>query len=115
MQASEQVDNQAMAQARRPNGTWQSGISGNPAGCRVHDLQRQTLQAQIEAELGGHVSPADKLLLARAVELLTKRAKSHVDAVRGTNLAHRILTSLRTKYTAAQAQAGDPGLEELLA
>jgi hypothetical protein len=110
--AIEQQNSQRAKQRGRP---WPPGTSGNPAGSRVHNPQRQTLQADIEAELGGQVSPADKLLLQRAIELLTRRARSHVDAVRGTNLAHRILTSLRTKYTAAKAQAGDPGLEELLA
>ncbi len=71
------------------------------------------LQAEIEtsikAELGGALSPADKLLLARAAELLSKRVETNNQAVRSVNTASRIIAMLRAKYArpAEPEQLGD--------
>ncbi len=107
--AAEQQIEQREPQRRRGR-PWPKGVSGNPAGSRVQDSRRQALQIEITAELGGQVSPADKLLLQRAVELLTRRAKSHVDSVRGINLAHRIIGELRRRYAQPEVV---PSLDEL--
>jgi len=73
---------------------------------------KAALKAEITAELGGNLSTADEILLARAVELLVVRPKSHTDAVRATNTANRVLRTLRAKYRRDEYV---PTLAEMLA
>jgi hypothetical protein len=70
---------------------WQKGQSGNPDG----RPSNSKLQAEIITDLerdGRKVTPADKLLVQRYVELL--RSRSHSD----TNTALKIWQALADKY-----------------
>jgi hypothetical protein len=62
--------------------------------------KRAAMEAELAADLGGNLSMADRIMLARAVELLCRRPRSHDDAVRLTNAATRILQALRAKHVA---------------
>jgi hypothetical protein len=91
---------------QRPRGKpWPKGISGNALGSRVHDAKCLQLKLELLKELGGGniVSLPDQELLARAVELLVRRARSHNDSVRAVNTAHRIIEALRAKYAKDEA------------
>jgi hypothetical protein len=73
--------------------------SGNPLGYRVHNAKSFQLQLEIAKELGGNLSAGDEIMLTRAVELLVSRPRSRNDGIRAINTAHRILRTLRAKYS----------------
>jgi hypothetical protein len=103
---------------QRPRGKpWPRGVSGNALGSRVHDAKCLQVKLELLKELGGGtiVSLSDQELLARAVELLVRRARSNNDSVRAINTAHRILAALRAKYAAREPERRPlPSLSELL-
>jgi hypothetical protein len=111
--AAAMQQNLQQREQRRPRGRpFPKGQSGNPGGSRLIIERRAKMEAEIAHELGDDLSATDRILLSRAVELLTRRTRSHTDSVRGLNTAHRILQSLRAKY---QAEEIAPSLQELLA
>ena len=60
------------------------------------------------------LTPADHILLARAVDLLLSRPSSANDRVRVTNAATRILAGIRRRQP-PKAPAPPPSLQELMA
>jgi hypothetical protein len=74
--------------------------------------KRAATEAEIAGELGGDLTAADRMLLHRAVELLTRKSRSHTDAVRLVNAGSRIINQLRAKYAKDEIT---PSLDELLA
>jgi hypothetical protein len=59
--------------------------------------ERARLESEIIAELGGDLTVTDRLELRHAVELLTRRPRNHVDAVRCSNAGSRIIAKVRTR------------------
>jgi hypothetical protein len=59
--------------------------------------ERAQLESEIIAELGANLTVSDKLELRHAIELLTRRPRDHVDAVRCSNAGSRIITKVRTR------------------
>jgi len=68
------------------------------------------MTAAIVKELGNRVSAPDMALIARCVDLLHYKPRSHTDRTRNVNTADRILTQLRERYV----KATTPSLGELL-
>src|SRR6516164_11025946 len=58
--------------------------------------ERARLESEIIAELGD-LTASDRLELRHAVELLTRRPRDHVDAVRCSNAGSRIIAKVRTR------------------
>ena len=107
------VENNAVAvqQAlqRKRGRPFPRGVSGNPLGYRVHEAKALQLRAEIARELGDLMA-GDEILLARAVELLVSRPRSRNDGIRAINTAHRILRTLRAKYSKADQDDIVPSL-----
>ena len=59
--------------------------------------ERARLESEIIAELGADLTASDRLELRHAVELLTRRPRDHVDAVRCSNAGSRIIAKVRTR------------------
>jgi hypothetical protein len=59
--------------------------------------ERLQLENDIIAELGTDLTASDRLELRHAVELLTRRPRDHVDAVRCSNAGSRIIAKVRTR------------------
>jgi hypothetical protein len=59
--------------------------------------ERLRLENDIIAELGTDLTASDRLELRHAVELLTRRPRDHVDAVRCSNAGSRIIAKVRTR------------------
>jgi hypothetical protein len=59
--------------------------------------ERAQLESEIIAELGANLTATDRLELRHAVELLTRRPRSHVDAVRCSNAGSRIIAKVRAR------------------
>src|SRR6516162_6603393 len=59
--------------------------------------ERARLESEIIAELGTDLTASDRLELRHAVELLTRRPRDHVDAVRCSNAGSRIIAKVRTR------------------
>ena len=60
-------------------------------------VERARLESEIIAELGADLTASDRLELRHAVELLTRRPRDHVDAVRCSNAGSRIIAKVRTR------------------
>jgi hypothetical protein len=96
-QATVQAKSQAATHERDRLGRWRPGQSGNWRGSRLHVVRKQELQASIELELG-ELSAVDRIMVQRAAELLSRRPRSHEQAVRLVNAASRIIDRLRAKH-----------------
>ena len=60
--------------------------------------ERARLESEITAELGAaDLTASDRLELRHAVELLTRRPRNHVDAVRCSNAGSRIIAKVRAR------------------
>ena len=59
--------------------------------------ERARLESEIIAELGADLTASDRLELRHAVELLTRRPRDHVDAVRCSNAGSRIIAKVRVR------------------
>ena len=59
--------------------------------------ERARLESGIIAELGADLTASDRLELRHAVELLTRRPRDHVDAVRCSNAGSRIIAKVRVR------------------
>jgi hypothetical protein len=59
--------------------------------------ERARLESEIIAELGADLTAIDRLELRHAVELLTRRPRDHVDAVRCSNAGSRIIAKVRAR------------------
>jgi hypothetical protein len=59
--------------------------------------ERAQLESEIIAELGADLTVSDRLELRHAVELLTRRPRDHVDAVRCSNAGSRIIAKVRMR------------------
>ena len=59
--------------------------------------ERARLESEIIAELGADLTASDRLELRHAVELLTRRPRDHVDAVRCSNAGSRIIAKVRAR------------------
>jgi len=59
--------------------------------------ERARLGSEIIAELGADLTASDRLELRHAVELLTRRPRDHVDAVRCSNAGSRIIAKVRVR------------------
>jgi len=70
--------------------------------------ERARLESEIIAELGADLTASDRLELRHAVELLTRRPRDHVDAVRCSNAGSRIIAKVRTRIK--QREANKPPL-----
>jgi hypothetical protein len=68
--------------------------------------ERARLESEIIAELGADLTAIDRLELRHAVELLTRRPRDHVDAVRCSNAGSRIIAKVRARIK--QREAGKP-------
>jgi hypothetical protein len=77
------------------------GTSGHPQGGGLsRKKRRMDVMAQLAADMGGgleRLSEGDRILLARAVDLLMSRPSSPNDRVRLTNAATRILSGIRRR------------------
>jgi hypothetical protein len=91
------ADQSAVEKPRRRSG-FAEGKSGNPSGWRLIVERRTAMMADLERELGGPIIGTDRVLAERAVELLTKKPRSHDEAVRMVNAGTRVLNGLRDKY-----------------
>jgi hypothetical protein len=60
-------------------------------------VERARLESEIIAELGADLTASDRLELSHAVELLTRRPRNHVDAVRCSNAGSRIIAKVRAR------------------
>src|SRR5215831_10600967 len=72
--------------------------------------ERARLESEIIAELGADLTPSDRLELRHAIELLTRRPRDHVDAVRCSNAGSRIIAKVRARIKQREAtkpQRGD--------
>ena len=65
--------------------------------------ERARLESEIIAELGTDLTASDRLELRHAVELLTRRPRDHVDAVRCSNAGSRIIAKVRTRIKQREA------------
>src|SRR5262249_751462 len=91
------------------------GVSGNPRGSRVIIERRAAIEADLVGDMGGDISAADRVLLSRGVELLTRKPRSHTDAVRLVNAGTRIIDKLHSKYAKREPERRSlPSLSELL-
>jgi hypothetical protein len=59
--------------------------------------KRARLESEIIAELGADLTASDRLELRHAIELLTRRPRDHVDAVRCSNAGSRIIAKVRAR------------------
>jgi hypothetical protein len=59
--------------------------------------ERTRLESEIVAELGADLTATDRLELRHAIELLTRRPRDHVDAVRCLNAGSRIIAKVRAR------------------
>src|SRR6516164_393146 len=59
--------------------------------------ERARLETEIIAELGANLTAIDRLELRHAVELLTRRPRDHVDAVRCSYAGSRIIAKVRSR------------------
>jgi len=59
--------------------------------------ERARLESEIITELGANLTAIDRLELRHAVELLTRRPRDHVDAVRCSNAGSRIIAKVRSR------------------
>ena len=59
--------------------------------------ERARLESEIIAELGADLTASDRLELRHAVELLMRRPRDHVDAVRCPNARSRIIAKVRAR------------------
>jgi hypothetical protein len=59
--------------------------------------ERAQLESEISAEFGADLTASDRLELRHAVELLTRRPRDHVDAVRCSNAGSRIIAKVRAR------------------
>jgi len=59
--------------------------------------ERAQLESEIIAELGADLTATDRLELRHAIELLTRRPRDPVDAVRRSNAGSRILAKVRAR------------------
>jgi hypothetical protein len=91
MQASEQCVGQ-----RRPG--FVKGKSGNPRGSRLVIEKRAQMLADFERECGRPIVGTDRVMAERGIEMLTRRPRSHDEAVRLLNAGSRIIDRLRAKY-----------------
>jgi len=71
--------------------------------------ERARLESEIIAELGAELTASDRLELRHAVELLTRRPRDHVDAVRCSNSGSRIIAKVRTRIKQREANKPPPG------
>jgi hypothetical protein len=72
------------------------------------------MMVDIERDIGGgELSPADRILVAKAVDLLMAKPRSHNDRVRAINAADRILQRIRDRRAPKRAPS-DPWLVELV-
>jgi hypothetical protein len=110
MAAADMQPSVQQTEQRRSRGRpFVKGVSGNPNGSRLIIERRGRMEAEIAADLGGNLSAVDRVLLSRGVELLTRKPRSHTDAVRLVNAATRIIDKLRAKY---QSEEIVPSLRE---
>jgi len=65
--------------------------------------ERAQLENEITAELGADLTASDRLELRHAVELLTRRPRDHVDAVRCSNAGSRIIAKVRARIKQREA------------
>ena len=59
--------------------------------------ERAQLESELLAELGVDLTASDRLELRHAVDLLTRRPRDHVDAVRCSNAGSRIIAKVRAR------------------
>jgi hypothetical protein len=59
--------------------------------------ERAQLESEIIAELGADLTATDRVELRHAVDLLTRRPRDHVDAVRCSNAGSRIIAKVRAR------------------
>jgi hypothetical protein len=71
--------------------------------------ERARLESEIIAELGADLTASDRLELRHAVELLTRRPRDHVDAVRCSNAGSRIIAKVRTRIKQRAPAAAESG------
>jgi hypothetical protein len=104
------------AHARTALGRFPPGVSGNPKG-KESLAQRRARHAammdDIERDIGGELSPADRILVSKAVDLLMAKPRLHNDRVRAINAADRILQRIRERRAPKRAPA-DPWLVSLV-
>jgi hypothetical protein len=93
--ANTQVGEQRGRQ-RRPG--FVKGKSGNPRGSRLAIERRAAMLADLERECGRPITGTDRVMAERGIELLTRRPRSHDEAVRLVNAGSRIIGQLRAKY-----------------
>jgi hypothetical protein len=75
------------------------GKSGNPLGARLVIEKRAAMLADLERECGRSIVGTDRIMAERGIEVLTRRPRSHDEAVRLLNAGSRIIDRLRDKYT----------------
>jgi len=71
--------------------------------------ERARLESEIIAELGADLTASDRLELRHAIELLTRRPRDHVDAVRCSNAGSRIIAKVRARIKQREANKPPPG------
>jgi hypothetical protein len=102
--------NEQPTRRRGPGKPWPRGTSGNPLGSRVVIEKRAATLADLERECGGPITGPDRVLAERGIDMLTRRPRSHNEAVRLLNAGSRIIAMLRAKYARPEVV---PSLEEL--
>ena len=105
--------------ARRINGRFAKGYSGNPAGHRTFAANQAAVKAHAATllkalldELSGKVSAVDLAFAEQAAAMLAKATVSEKKRVWLTNNAHSIIDRLRERYPAAAKRRRLPTLEE---
>jgi len=105
------------APARRLNGQFAPGHSGNPTGYKAFIARQQAIRAQADAllkalrdELGSKVSAVDIALAQSAALMLAKATVNEKHRVTLTGRAQRIIDGLRERYPARKRL---PTLREL--
>ena len=115
MPATAQPSHQPNEQPTRRRGRgrpFPKGVSGNALGSRVIIEKRAAMLADLERECGRPIVGTDRIMAERGIEMLTRRPRSHNEAVRLLNAGSRIIDRLRARY---QAEEIAPSLQELLA
>jgi hypothetical protein len=117
MEQSAQQSRQSRPRHAGGNPAWVKGIPSPYPNGRESVAQRRArhaaMMADIERDIGGDLSPADRILVAKAVDLLMAKPRLHNDRVRAINAADRILQRIRERR-APKRMPADPLLVSLV-
>jgi hypothetical protein len=105
--AAQTVQSEPTPEARRHHGgsPWPKGVSGNPSGNK-NPKRFAELHTAMLAEFEYTVLTAsDRALLEQAARLMARRMRNDENAIKATNAARIIITTLHTRHKRAHRDA----------